>query len=261
MTNYKEIISVFPITREEKLRAIKRFSMTDVFFYRSSLWHHSLRVYFIVNELSKFSQEILPECDWKKAGVLALVHDDAEMITGDVQLGHKQVMTENQLKEVQSNEVAAIEILASEFSGSLGGYSYKELLKHALHKDCIEAQVVSYADKFDAYCESLHEVLAGNMQALRAVINYVAILEGFKRKYPLLEPLLESKDSPLIDIGRRTDMWHVNQHNYDWLNRPHTAESIKRETEFSFYNTWKTLVVENLGQEGVEILTTQVEGA
>lgn len=259
MANYKEIISVFPKSREEKLRSMKRFSMTDVFFYRSSLWHHSLRVHFIVNELARISQGVLPQCDWEKASVLALVHDDAEMITGDVQLGHKQVMTEKQLKEVHSNEVAAIETLAREFSGDVGGYSYRRLLQNALEKDCIEAEVVSYADKFDAYCESMHEVLAGNLSALRAIINYVATLENFKGKYPSLAPLLNHKGSPFTNVGLRTDMWHVHQSNYTWLNKPHTPDSIRQKTEFVFYNAWKQLVLDNLSQEGLEVLINQIE--
>ncbi len=259
MAHYKEIISVFPKSREEKLRSMKRFSMTDVFFYRSSLWHHALRVHFIVNELTKIAQGLLPQCDWEKASILALVHDDAEMITGDVQLGHKQVMTKEQLKEVRDNELAANQVLAQELSGNVGGYSYRELLQNALEKDCIEAEVVSYADKFDAYCESMHEVLAGNLSALRAVINYVATLENFKGKYPSLASLLNHKDSPLTNVHLRTDMWHVHQSNYVWLNRPHTSESIRQKTEFVFYNVWKQLVLDNLGQEGLEVLTNQVE--
>lgn len=259
MTTYNKITSVFPRRREEKLRAMKRYSMTDVFFYRSSLWHHALRVHLIVNELGRVLQPAFPKCDWRKTSVLALVHDDAEMLTGDIQLGHKQVMTPTQLQQVHDNEAMAIKVLAKDFPREVDGYVYEELLSHALDKDCIEAQIVSWADKVDAYCESLHEVLAGNMLALRSVINYARIDIEFKHKYPALKPLFEFKHVPLTNIGLRTDMWHVHRSSYTWLNKPHTRQSIQRETEFSFYNTWKKLILENLGQEGVKVLTTRIE--
>ena len=260
MINYKSILASFPKNREEKLRAIKRYSMTEVFFYRSSLWHHSLRVMFIVDVLAEISKEIFEGFDTQKASILALVHDDAEMITGDVQLGHKQIMTGEQLAEVERNEMAAIEVLSGEFPEMIEGYKYQQLLLHALHKDCIEAQLVSYADKVDAYSEAMHEVLGGNISGLRSVIGYVDTIRSIKQKYVLLAPLFERKDMPLLNIGLRTDMRRVHWKNYTHLNKPYTSESITIETEFSFYNTWKDLVLKNLGQEGMQILTEQVEG-
>lgn len=261
MVNYQRILSSFPESREKKLRAIRRYSMTEVFFYRPSLWHHSLRVMFIVDALAEIAEEMIEGFDAQKASILALVHDDAEMITGDIQLGHKQLMTPEQLAETERNELMAVETLSKEFPEMVEGYKYQQLLLHALHKDCVEAQLVSYADKVDAYSEAMHEVLGGNISGLRSVIGYVDTIRSIKQKYVLLAPLFERKDVSLLNIGLRTDMRRVHWKNYIYLNRPHTFESVALETEFSFYNTWKDLVLKNLGQEGIHILTEQVEGS
>ncbi len=260
MFDYKKILFGFSDSREKKLRAQKHYMMWDMFFYRPLLWHHSLRVAFIIHELAPIVKDTLPNCDIEKACVLALVHDDAEIITGDIPLGHKELMTRAELQVVHSNELAAIDVLSGEFPIIIGGYVYRELLLHALHKDCIEAQLVSYADKLDAYCESMHEVLGGNISALWAVIGYVYRLEVFKEKYPLLAPMFRQGGSPFLNLGVCTNLKRVDWGNYHYLNKPHTLESIEYETDFIFYNLWRKLVVENLGSEGVYILTTQVEG-
>ncbi len=259
MLNYKELFQHFPAEREEKLRNIKRYSMFDVFYYRPTLWHHSLRVSLLVNEFSEVVKNNLPALDLEKAKVLVLVHDDAEMITGDIQLGHKQQMTEAQLKEVENNEIAAIEKLAAMYPKEIGGYNYKDLLFSALNKNTMEAQLVSYADKLDAYCESLHEVLGGNISALRAVTNYVGVLKNLKEKFPDLKPIFQNKNSSLNTTDFYTDPWRSHKENYIDLGKPHTPETISKETEFIIYNTWKKLVLDNLGAEGLKILTGQNE--
>jgi len=260
MIDYQKITSLFPKIRQEKLQAIKRYSMTEVFFYRSSLWYHSLRTAFMVDALLELATNLLADFDGKKAYILALVHDDAEIITGDVQLGHKQLMTDAQLAEIEHNELKAIEALSQEFPPTVMGYNYQKLLLHVLRKDCVEAQLVSYLDKVDAYCEAMHEVFGGNISGLRSVIGYIDTIRSIKQKYILIAPLFEHKDLPLLNIGLRTDMRRVHWRNYVHLNKPHTPESILLETEFSFYNSWRDLALKNLGQEGVRILTEQVEG-
>ncbi len=259
MTNFAEILSAFPKSREERLRAIRRFSMSEVFLYRSTLWCHELRVAALTAELSKLAEGVLPGYDAKKAFALALVHDDAEVVTGDVQAGHKLLMSESELQKVHDDEANAIEVLAKEFSETVGGYTYKDLLYHALHKDCVEAQVVSYADKVDAYCESMHDVFGGNLLSLRSVIFYVEAIPKLKKKYVALAPLFERTDSPLINLDLRTDPWKGRWSSYAHLNKPHTVESMQHETEFPFYNACRKIVLDSLGDEGMEFLTTKLE--
>ncbi len=256
---FKNILKSFPPEREEKLREIERYSAADVYFYRPNLWHHSLRVALIVEKLSPFIKEALPQCDIKKAKVLALVHDDAEIITGDVQVAHKDQMTKEELEKVDNDEAEAIEEISKEYPEEAGGYNYRNLLIHALKKDCIEARVVSYADKVDAFCESMHELLGGNLLGLRPVIGETLIIYNFGNKYPELKPLLEKKESPFIDIKKVINPMREHKERYVHLNRPHTRESIMKETEWPVYNEWKRMVMENLGEEGIEILTTKKE--
>lgn len=259
LMSYGDILSLFPKEREEKLRVTRRFSMFEVFFYRSSLWHHELRVALLADELSAFAAKTLPAYDPLKARLIALFHDDAELITGDIQLGHKQLMSPEELRQVDDNEAAAIETISKSFPETVLGYSYRELLFHALGKDCLEAQLVTYADKLDAYCESMHDLLGGNITALRAVMNYDGVMPEIKKKYSGLAPLFLAGGLPLIDLDLRTEPRRVLRKNYAHLNKPHTPESIRQDTEFSFYNKWREIVLANLGEEGAEMLTRRLE--
>ncbi len=255
---FEEILGLFPESRERRLRRIERFAMFDVFFYRSNLWHHGMRVALIIQELTPLLHDHLPACDTTKARILALVHDDAEMITGDVQLGHKMHMSAEELQKVHDAEAAAIEVLSKEYPQSIAGYPYRALLVHALERDCLEAELLTYADKLDAYCESLHEVLAGNISALRAVFTYVRILGTFEQDHPNLAPLFSNKTA-LTDIGLRRHPLRVDRDLYAHLNTPHTEESITQETDFMAYNAWRALVLKYMGHEGLVILTKQKE--
>jgi len=265
MEDYKKIIGKFPLWREEKLRAIKRFAPAEVFFYRSTVWYHSLRVYFITRELSQIACNTIQNYDSDKAEILALIHDDAEMVTGDVSLASKDSMSNNELLEVHNNEANAIKALVEDedtpITLSLGRlcYFYRDLLNWALHKNCVEAQVVSYADKLDAWCESLHDLFAGNFLTIRPVMNYSYRLKEFKTKYPLLEPLLNYREHPFTNTGLRLDPTRFYRKNYIHFGKPHSHESIKKDTEIIFYNLWRKLIVENLGEEGVRLLTLQKE--
>lgn len=249
------LLKNFP-AREEKLKSIYRYSMFEVFFYRSNLWDHAQRVALIVKEIGPLAYQLLPEFDVEKAFVLALVHDDAEMITGDVQLGHKQRMSAQELQQIDDEEARAIEQLVGQYPQEVADFSYEALLLQALHKDTIEAKVVSLADKLDAYCESMHEVLGGNISALRSLLMYEKILATFDQKFPELQPLLASKASPFINWQRRTHKDYVPRDIYQHVNRPHTVESIGIETDFSMYNRWRQLVMENV-ENGTELLTQQ----
>ncbi len=244
--------------REEKLKKIYRFSMFEVFFYRSSLWDHVQRVALIIKELSPLALRLLPNFDAEKAYVLALVHDDAEMITGDVQLGHKQRMSSEELKQVDLEEAKAVDILSEQYPKEITRFIYRDLLLNALHKDTLEAKLVSYADKLDAYCESMHEALAGNITALRPLLMYEKILDRFDEKYPELISLLQDQSSPFTNLEQRLNLLYVFKGPYLHLNRPHTPKTITLVTDFPTYNRWKKLVLEHFAK-GTKLLTHQKE--
>lgn len=232
--------------------------MYEVFFYRSNLWMHAHRVLWILEEIIPTAKKYF-DFDEEKARVLALVHDDAEMITGDIQAGHKAMMTEEELKKVDQSEENAIEQLVDIYPKTVHGYSYKELLTHALKKDSIEAQLVSYADKVDAYCESMHELLAGNITAIRTVLfNAKARLE-FHKKFPALEKFLNDLDSPLVNTEAFLSPFKVEFGNYKNYNKPFNSETIHATSDFLFYNMWKDVILKKAGEEGLDYLISQKE--
>jgi 5'-deoxynucleotidase YfbR-like HD superfamily hydrolase len=241
---YKDIdFTVFPPERKEKLEEIYRYHSFDTFLYRSNLWMHSYRVLWLLEALIPLAQKHFT-FDIEKARILALVHDDAEMVTGDILAGAKARMTPEQLDALQIQEENAVKDLIKIYPKEVHGYTYGNLLLHAARKDCIEAKLVSYTDKLDAYCESMHEVLAGNLTLLTSAIFYVDTMALFPKKFPELAPLLSSKESPLTYLNDRISPLNIEAKRYKQLNRPYTKESISIETDFPFYNTWKKIVIE-----------------
>ncbi|MBX4198594.1 HD domain-containing protein [Candidatus Parcubacteria bacterium] len=256
---YPEIdLSIFPPEREEKLKSIYRYSLFEVMYYRSNLWQHSFRVLWILEALIPLAKKHL-EFDAEKARALALVHDDAEIVTGDVQAGVKARMSKEELDEVQRREEEAVRDLVKRYPKKVHGYSYEELLFHSARKDSIEAKLVSYADKVEAYCESMHNLLAGNFSILRSVIFYVDTLALFPKKFPELVPLLSSKESPLTYLRDRIPANGAPAKRYIHLNKPHTKESILIESDFPFYNTWKKIILDRAKEDGLKWLTEQEE--
>ncbi len=255
---FKKIdLSIFPKEREVSLKAIYRYSMFDVFFYRSNLWMHNNRVLWILEELIPIAKKYL-DFDEEKARVLALVHDDAEILTGDVQAGHKAIMSKKELAQVEKNEKLAVEKLSKMYPKMVHGYSYKKLLMHALKKDCIEAELVSYADKIDGYCESVHDLLGGNMSVIRSVMFYTKMRAEFPKKFPTFASFLLDKDSCLVDTERRSPM-QITRENYKHLNKPFTKKTISLPTDILFYNEWKEIVMKKGGTDGLNYLITQRE--
>lgn len=253
MFNYTELLSLLPMSREKMLNEIGRWSVADVFFHRSSVLFHSKRVALMVDDISLLASKYLPGYDAKKAGILAHIHDDSEMLTGDHQACHKALMTPRQKRQLAKQELAAIEKLASEFPGNIDGYNYGELLLCAYHKNCVNSQVVKLCDKLDSCCEALHEVYAGNNLPLPMLWMDAVFLEHFPQKYPLVKPLFEKARHPFINFFPRVVKPFGGQ------CRPHTEKSIKKKTDFPFYDRWKKLILRHLGKEGMRYLAAQKE--
>lgn len=240
---FKKIdLSVFPKERQEKLEKIYRYNYFDVLFYRSNLWMHSHRVLWLLEEISPLAKKHI-KFDLEKARTLALVHDDAEMVTGDIQAIVKARVSKKELEKMGREELKAIDNLIKNYPKMINGYVYKDLLKHSAKKDCIEAQLVSYVDKMDAYCESLHEVYAGNISLIRSVIFYANLIPLFSKKFPDLKPFLESKESPFTYIGDQISPYKIEAKKYRHLNKPFTKETVRLNNDFLFYKKWKDIVI------------------
>ena len=98
--------------REEKLQKIIRYNMErrTPMHYRTNDLIHSKRVHLLVNDILPTIAPIYNNgLNPSKALTLALVHDDAEILTGDVQLYYKDRMSLEQLTELKLKEKQAIE--------------------------------------------------------------------------------------------------------------------------------------------------------
>lgn len=168
-------------------------------------------------------------------------------------------MSKRELQGVENAEAAAIEKLVRASPTTINGYSYRDLLLMALHKDAIEGQLVMYVDKLDAFCESLHEVLAGNLLFLRPVLFYEKVMTEFPGKNPEIAEFLLDKNSPWTYLEGRESPLSISVERYALLNRPHTSGSVMVDTDFPFYNVWRKMVIDRGGEEGLRWLTEQQE--
>ncbi len=249
----------FPKEREESLKAIKRYDIFDTMFYRTDLWIHSNRVSWIVRELMPIAKKFYKNIDAKKAIIMAQVHDDAEIYTGDYNATHKASGSKSFLLKIKKQEIEAIKKLSNTFPKYIGKYSYKKLLFQIMKKGGIETKVVCYADRLDAFCESLHEVLAGNIAFLPAVIFDADRLSRFEQKYPELKLFLNYSDSPLTNLKVIfPQLVKVKSFN-DNFNKLFTKKSIKIPTVFYAYDEWRAITIKNLGNNGLQALTKQKE--
>jgi 5'-deoxynucleotidase YfbR-like HD superfamily hydrolase len=242
-------LAAFPPERTEKLSAIWRYNLFETMLYRSNNWMHEQRVHWLTEVIGSL---LAPHADFdlEKARTLALVHDDAEILTGDVQAGHKAQMTKEELAAVDRAEEEAIEEICKIHPETVNGYSYKELLTLALNKDTFESQLVSYADKFDAYCEGIHEQLGGNFTILTSNIFYTRFFSQVRDRLPLIIPALDKAEKspfiyPFIVSPVPGNMVTVPMYQ-SFGAKPHTAESIRVETKlFPFYDQWKKIVLDH----------------
>jgi len=234
--------------REHLLRKITRYSMYSPMFYRSNVFVHSQRVHWIIEELLPYAN--FPGFDAEKARTLALVHDDAEIITGDIQRGHKNVMTKEQLSQVYENERRAIPLMSQRWPATVNGYSYPVLLAHALDKDCLEAKFVNFADKVDGFGESMHELFAGNRLFAVPALDYTGFLQTFAQNFPELARMF-SYEHPFLQAPVNPNVEEILKNG-----KLHTPEGVQRSTGCAQYDFWRKI---NLERNAEHLLVTQVE--
>ncbi|NVN96867.1 HD domain-containing protein [Candidatus Nomurabacteria bacterium] len=189
--------------REENLLKIKRYHKFKVMFYRTNNLIHSRRVLFLLEEILPIIKILYPNFDEKKARLIALYHDNHEIVIegGDIPLQYKLMMNDEELSDLERKEILAVEMLSKSYPKYIKGYEYKQLSLHAIHKDCIEAQAVSFVDKIDGYCEAIHEILAGNNIFLEPIINYYArTFNHLHKNYPLIKEFFDIKKALSLKI-------------------------------------------------------------
>lgn len=252
-------LSALPPEREAALRSIYRYHMFERMLYRPNLWEHALRVHWLVEELLPTVSAFI-DLDAEKARVMALVHDDAEIVTGDVQAGHKARMTAEQLRELDEQELRGIDTLSSQYPELVHGYAYRDLLVEMVHKETPESQLVGLADKLDARCETFHEIYAGNFSFITSTAFYITTLQQIGNKLPLVSRYVAEKPHALLqEMGPLPPDGMVRVSHFEPFNKPHTRGSLDVPSRFPFYDAWRTLVVERGGEDGVSWLTERRE--
>jgi len=82
--------------RVRELSSIGRYNMYQS-FYRSSILQHAQRVEWRLLELAPLLDTSFA---LERARILAQIHDDREIPTGDIQAGHKAVMSQQMLANI-----------------------------------------------------------------------------------------------------------------------------------------------------------------
>lgn len=224
-------------------------------FYRTDDFIHSQRVLWHLEEALPDIQLVYGDAfDTDFARILALVHDDAEIITGDVQLYDKERMEHEELQALAQQEKAAIPKMVQKYGALAQGYDYGKLLLAAKEKEVLEAQFVSFFDKFDGAGEAWHEVMAGNSDFLIPACEhkrdggYVRRLREFTKKYPAMTAFFERFPQYIPEPFDFTSA--VGQ------GRPHTADSLQNDSGYPPYERWKRTIMK---REGVSLLVAKVE--
>lgn len=248
--------------RSKLLGDIKRYSMYEIMFFRTNVDLHTRRVQWIAEELSPFISKDT-KLDIEKLRILCRIHDDIEIITGDIQLGRKiYTMKKKELEIMEKEEENARGILATVWPEEIHRYNYRELLNEARDKKTLEAQIMKLADRLDAYCEALHEVYSGNTCFLKhpelpigvnPVKVYNRIICKTERKYPLIGHLLDSRH-PLLSLPERIDQEEIAKR----AELPR-RESIREKTGNKHYDAWKEITINYGGNAGLRQLTEKVE--
>lgn len=242
---------------ERDLKKIKRYHKFKVMFYRTNDLIHSKRVAFLLETVLPFVQDVYPDFDSKKAKLIALHHDNFEIVLkgGDISLQLKLMMNETELMDLQQKEILAAETMSTLYPKKIAGYNYKQILLHAILKDCIEAQVVSFVDKIDGYCEAIHEVLAGNIVFLEPIINYnMKTFNNLSQNFPLIQKLFYFSPGsffnfPVVDLKEFFQNGRIGV-------CPHNLETISRKTEIFHYEKWKEVTIRKIA---MDVLINQVE--
>lgn len=251
--------------REKALRSIYRYSNFKDFYYRSDLYTHSLRIFYTILSQWDFIIQMFPNVSLKKTLVMALVHDDVEILIWDFQSANRLNLDQETLDILDNRESEGIKTLSKKFPRHLDSYIYETLLTEIFEYSSTEAQLVKFFDHLDAFWEALHEYFAGNQYVVTQVVvdddkivlpfdYYINMFQKAEDKYLLLKDLLRKKQdyyTPFsLDFERIDFEWTVKQYS------PHTRESIKKEYPYEFYNFRKDAVLESKENE---IITPLIE--
>ncbi|PIT86438.1 MAG: hypothetical protein COU33_03170 [Candidatus Magasanikbacteria bacterium CG10_big_fil_rev_8_21_14_0_10_43_6] len=257
-----EIDTTAFVGRKEKLIAIQRYAKFPRMLYRTNLWTHTHRMSWLVEAVGPAVQHVYPTFNIERARTMAFVHDDIEMIIGDIMFGAKLNMSKEDMDTLHATELAAVKTLAKQFPKIIHGYSYQEVMERyeTLAHDDIEAQVVKYIDKFDALGESAHELFAGNDVFLHGysevtlppIESLMTFFTPVSTTYPLLQKLVGRH--PLFDPISLPDTAALVKNG-----TPHTNTTLTQPTSYPPYTLWRDTILTYGGTFAEDMLLKQQE--
>lgn len=261
-TSFKQILCNIDLAdfdgREERLQKVIRYNKYSPMFYRTNLLIHTKRVRWMFEDIIPYLEKVFPDMDVEKGRIIAEIHDDPEIITGDTLYCIKNTMSREETIKMKEEEEKAIDIISKDWPKKINGYSYKDLLLHASRKDIIETIAISYVDKIDAWCESLHELFAGNSifhsgEGIFSPPVRGRTISEFPDKFPQLKPLFVF-DHPFFSRIPTIDKTNILRNG-----SRHTLKSISKSTGIPHYDRWKYLTMKNGGLQGISWLINPVE--
>jgi len=254
MYDLEDLIPKFP-NREESLQGISRFRRIPM-IYRTNLDDHQRMVYWMTEELLETTKGRNCSNDERLAALtLALVHDDVEIITGDLQYGDRLLMSDKEIQDHEDCERVAIEFLAKRFPTKINGLNYRDNLLQALYKNTSLSQRVSYADKLVGFGESWHELYSGNKHFLVDVeigntptLTYMDIFRNRNEQWPLLKEMFRQKH-PLLNLPKISNIVNIVADG-----KPFDEDSIRKKTGNPIYDCYKEVMLKRGGERGKNIL-------
>lgn len=250
--------------REEGLRKVKRWGNWKPMFYRHNVFSHSKRIAYLIASIAPVLRATFgPSFDVKKCIILALVHDDPEMLTGDYQAGDKAKMTPEQLAAIDAQEREAIAQLVDRFPKTIGGYSYQELQEDVQDLKTLEARVAKYLDVIDGYAEGIHELYAGNVKFTQHIVTEFGLIELFDILNVNRRKMMMNKYPELVPL-QKADVFFEMIPPLEWEKtiagrKPHTAESVRQDVGYVQYDEWKKVILDFDDSEEIKNLYTQRE--
>lgn len=262
--NYQETFKDFT-GRDEALSKVVRYHSYKPMYYRSNLVTHSKHTLWLMQSLLPHIIAVLPDFDATRAQLMAAVHDDQEIIMGDVERGMKNKMSPQELAQLNKTEQEAITKTAARFPPTISGYNYADLIKEGAALKTKEAKLVKFVDRFDALGEALHEIFAGNCRFITPLVDptygiidlpapyYINYAADFLQKNTEFSPLF---DQPHILFVKPTNP------DYDQIvksSAPHSPATITNKSGYPLYDFWKNIIFNSGDNQEIKNLYTQKE--
>jgi 5'-deoxynucleotidase YfbR-like HD superfamily hydrolase len=185
--------------RAGDLERVPRYSALEM-IHRTDLRLHTTRTVPLVDDVAQVLRGLGITIDKDKAKVLLSLHDDPEVITGDIPSPVKLVMNDAEKAALDEKERQATIALSERYFPGKLQEQYVEYAREVQEKQTVEAQAVDIVDKWDGLCETLHELRCGNNVFLKPLENYRSLVIPRLQRHQIWEPVSTHPDIQLQRI-------------------------------------------------------------